>query len=76
MFQLDTRVDQNKLKEVFSLAGKIVECKVQLYKDDCTRRYGRVEYEHPVEALQAICILIKYFCMFAVKFGVIILSLS
>jgi hypothetical protein len=55
--QLDYKVDEKKLKEVFKLAGKVVSAELSLDKEGKSRGFGVVEYEHPVEAVQAICIL-------------------
>jgi RNA recognition motif-containing protein len=57
LFQLDYKVDEKKLKEVFRLAGKVVSAELSLDKEGKSRGFGVVEYEHPVEAVQAICIL-------------------
>jgi RNA recognition motif-containing protein len=54
---LDYKVDEKKLKEVFRLAGKVVSAELSLDKEGKSRGFGVVEYEHPVEAVQAICIL-------------------
>ncbi|XP_075225490.1 heterogeneous nuclear ribonucleoprotein rumpelstiltskin isoform X2 [Lycorma delicatula] len=54
---LDYKVDQKKLKEVFKLAGRVVRCELSLDKDGKSRGFGIVEYEHPVEAVQAISML-------------------
>jgi RNA recognition motif-containing protein len=56
-FKLDYKVDEKKLKEVFRLAGKVVSAELSLDKEGKSRGFGVVEYEHPVEAVQAICIL-------------------
>jgi RNA recognition motif-containing protein len=54
---LDYKVDEKKLKEVFRLAGKVVSAELSLDKEGKSRGFGVIEYEHPVEAVQAICIL-------------------
>lgn len=54
---MDYKVDEKKLKEVFKLAGKVVSAELSLDKEGKSRGFGVVEYEHPVEAVQAICIL-------------------
>lgn len=54
---LDYKVDEKKLKEVFKLAGKVVNCELNLDKEGKSRGFGVVEYEHPVEAVQAISML-------------------
>lgn len=53
-FQLDYKVDAKKLKQVFKLAGKVVSLEVSADKDGNSRGFGVVEYDHPVEAVQAI----------------------
>jgi RNA recognition motif-containing protein len=58
---LDYKVDEKKLKEVFRLAGKVVSAELSLDKEGKSRGFGVVEYEHPVEAVQAICILFVRF---------------
>lgn len=55
---LDYSVDEEQLKEVFKIAGKVT--KVDLSRDsesNKSRGFGVVEYEHPVEAVQAISML-------------------
>ncbi|XP_069697264.1 myelin expression factor 2-like [Periplaneta americana] len=54
---LDYKVDDKKLKEVFKLAGKVVTAELSLDKEGKSRGFGVVEYEHPVEAVQAISML-------------------
>lgn len=56
---MDYKVDEKKLKEVFKLAGKVVSAELSLDKEGKSRGFGVVEYEHPVEAVQAICILLN-----------------
>lgn len=53
--QLDFRVDEKKLREVFRLAGRVMCVEVNKDKDGKSRGHGTIEYEHPVEAVQAIC---------------------
>lgn len=47
-------MDKKKLKEVFKLAGRIVGVEVSVDKDGRSRGFAVVEYDHPVEAVQAI----------------------
>nr|CAD7599733.1 unnamed protein product [Timema genevievae] len=54
---LDYKVDSNKLKEVFKLAGKVQSAEVSLDKEGKSRGFGVVEFDHPVEAVQAISML-------------------
>jgi RNA recognition motif-containing protein len=51
---LEYNVDKKKLKEVFRLAGRIVRVDLHLDKDGRSRGFAIVEYDHPVEAVQAI----------------------
>lgn len=51
---MDYKVDAKKLKQVFKLAGKVVSLEVSLDKDGNSRGFGVVEFDHPVEAVQAI----------------------
>lgn len=51
---LDYKVGEKKLEEIFKLAGKTL--RVRLYTDNTgqSKGHGTVEFEHPVEAVQAI----------------------
>lgn len=51
---LDYDVDENKLEEVFRLAGKVVRVRLSFDSSGASKGYGTIEYEHPVEAVQAI----------------------
>ncbi|XP_015365905.1 PREDICTED: myelin expression factor 2 isoform X2 [Diuraphis noxia] len=51
---LDYKVDEKKLKEVFKLAGRVLEVEIFSDKEGKSKGYGVVEYNHPVEAVQAI----------------------
>lgn len=53
-FQLDYKVDANKLRQVFRLAGRVLDVDLSLDKDGKSRGFAVVEYDHPVEAVQAI----------------------
>lgn len=52
--QLDYKVDSKKLKQIFKLAGRIVNIDLSLDKEGNSRGFAVVEYEHPVEAVQSI----------------------
>ncbi|XP_013106291.1 myelin expression factor 2 isoform X2 [Stomoxys calcitrans] len=54
---LDYKVDSKKLKQVFKLAGKVQSVDLSLDKDGNSRGFAVVEYDHPVEAVQAISML-------------------
>ncbi|KAL1139576.1 hypothetical protein AAG570_006558, partial [Ranatra chinensis] len=51
---LDYKVDEKKLREVFRLAGRVISAEISMDKEGKSRGFGVVEYEHPVEAVQAI----------------------
>ncbi|XP_037807340.1 myelin expression factor 2 [Lucilia sericata] len=54
---LDYKVDSKKLKQVFKLAGKVQSVDLSLDKDGNSRGFAVIEYDHPVEAVQAISML-------------------
>lgn len=56
-FQLDYKVDAKKLKQVFKLAGQVMDVELSVDKDGNSRGFAVVEYQHPVEAVQAISML-------------------
>lgn len=56
-FQLDYKVDTPKLKQVFKLAGHVLDVELSVDKDGNSRGFAVVEYQHPVEAVQAISML-------------------
>lgn len=47
-------MDKKKLKEVFRLAGKVQRVDLSIDKDGRSRGFAIVEYDHPVESVQAI----------------------
>jgi len=57
--QLDYKVDDHKLREVFRLAGKVICAEVSKDKDGKSRGFGVVEMDHPVEAVQVFKIQTK-----------------
>ncbi|CAB0010937.1 unnamed protein product [Nesidiocoris tenuis] len=54
---LDYKVDDKKLREVFRLAGRVISAEISIDKEGKSRGFGVVEFEHPVEAVQAISML-------------------
>lgn len=48
-----------KLKEVFAMAGTVKRADVKEDKDGKSRGMGTVTFEQPLEAVQAICILLS-----------------
>lgn len=57
--QLDYKVGWKKLKEVFSMAGMVVRADILEDKDGKSRGMGTVTFDMPIEAVQAVCILLK-----------------
>lgn len=51
---MDYKVDAKKLKQVFKLAGRVISVDLSVDKDGNSRGFAVVEYDHPVEAVQAI----------------------
>lgn len=51
---MDYKVTKKKLKEVFRLAGKVQRVDLSVDKDGKSRGFAVVEYDHPVESVQAI----------------------
>ncbi|XP_050306212.1 myelin expression factor 2 isoform X2 [Anthonomus grandis grandis] len=51
---LDYTVDKQKLKDVFRLAGRVIDVELSVDKDGRSRGFAVVEFDHPVEAVQAI----------------------
>merc|ERR1711936_1074914 len=47
-------VDERKLREVFRLAGRVVMVELNRGKEGKSRGHAVIEYDHPVEAVQAI----------------------
>lgn len=47
-------MDSKKLKQVFKMAGRVQSVDLALDKDGGSRGFAVVEFEHPVEAVQAI----------------------
>lgn len=54
VLQLDYKVDKKKLKEIFCLAGKVINVDLYLDKEGKSRGNAVVEFSHPVESVQAI----------------------
>lgn len=57
LLQLDYKVDEKKLTEVFKLAGKVLSVELSRDKDGNSRGFAVIEYDHPVESVQAISML-------------------
>jgi len=58
--QLDYKVNVVKMEEIFKIAGNVIEVDLKSDKDGRSRGIATVRYEHPMEAVQAICILPVY----------------
>ncbi|KAK6631463.1 hypothetical protein RUM44_005990 [Polyplax serrata] len=54
---LDYKVTEKKLREVFKLAGKVRDVELSVDADGKSRGFAVVEYDHPVESVQAISML-------------------
>ncbi len=51
-------VTPQKLEEVFKLAGRVVKIDLKRDEEGNSKGHGTIEMGHPVEAVQAICILL------------------
>jgi len=51
---LDYRVNDDKLREIFRYAGKVIVCKISYDKEGKSKGFGKIVFDHPVEAVQAI----------------------
>jgi RNA recognition motif-containing protein len=51
---LDFKCDERKIREVFSLAGRVRDVILKRNKEGQSRGMAVVEYEHPSEAIQAV----------------------
>ncbi|XP_032514367.1 heterogeneous nuclear ribonucleoprotein M-like isoform X2 [Danaus plexippus] len=56
---LDYKADRAKIKEVFKMAGKVRNIDLAIDKDGNSRGFAVIEYDHPVEAVQAISMFDK-----------------
>ncbi|XP_013140500.1 PREDICTED: myelin expression factor 2-like isoform X3 [Papilio polytes] len=56
---LDYKADRTKIKEVFKMAGKVYNIDLAVDKDGNSRGFAVIEYDHPVEAVQAISMFDK-----------------
>ncbi|XP_022824921.1 myelin expression factor 2 isoform X2 [Spodoptera litura] len=56
---LDYKADRTKIKEVFKMAGKVRNIDLAVDKDGNSRGFAVIEYDHPVEAVQAISMFDK-----------------
>lgn len=54
---MDYKVTEKKLEEIFKIAGKLVKVELNVDNEGKSKGHGTAEYEHPLEAVQAICIL-------------------
>ncbi|KAH7966847.1 hypothetical protein HPB49_019881 [Dermacentor silvarum] len=54
---LDYKVTAKKLQEVFRIAGRISNVDLRTDKEGNSKGHGIVEFEHPIEAVQAISML-------------------
>jgi len=64
--QLDYNVTAEKLEEIFRIAGNVLNVELKMDKDtNKFRGMATVRFEHPVESVQAICILCFDHCLCA-----------
>ena len=56
-FQLDFKCDEKKIRDVFSLAGRIRDVHLKRTKEGQSRGMAVIEFEHPLEAVQAVSML-------------------
>ncbi|CAH4022130.1 myelin expression factor 2 isoform X1 [Pieris brassicae] len=56
---LDYKADRPKIKEIFKMAGKVRNIDLAVDKDGNSRGFAVIEYDHPVEAVQAISMFDK-----------------
>ena len=52
-------MERQKLKEVFALAGNVLATNIKEDRAGKSRGMGTVTFETPLEAVQAVCILLK-----------------
>ena len=50
--QLSYDVDEKKMREVFRLAGRVMNVQLNKDKEGKSRGHGIIEFTHPVEAVQ------------------------
>ena len=46
-----------KIRDIFKMAGNIINAELKEDKEGKSRGMAIVQFEHPIEAVQAICIL-------------------
>lgn len=51
---LDFKVTEKKLEEIFKIAGKLTKVDLKVDKEGKNKGHATAEYEHPLEAVQAI----------------------
>ncbi|XP_071043247.1 myelin expression factor 2 isoform X3 [Parasteatoda tepidariorum] len=51
---LDYKVTEKKLEEIFKIAGKLVKVELNVDNEGKSKGHGTAEYENPLEAVQAI----------------------
>lgn len=54
---LDFKCDEKKIRDVFSMAGRVRDVNLKRNKEGQSRGMAVVEYEHPLEAVQAVSML-------------------
>ena len=51
-------VDEKKMREVFRLAGRVMNVTLNRDKEGKSRGHGIIEYTHPVESVQVSDVLV------------------
>lgn len=61
VLQLDYKVTAEKLDEIFRIAGNVLHVELKMDKEtNKFRGMATVRFEHPIESVQAICILFLF----------------
>ena len=55
------------MRDVFRMAGNVKNCELKVDKEGKSRGMGIVEFDHPMEAVQAICILLNIYIFTPLK---------
>jgi len=66
------------MEEVFRIAGNVIEVDIKTDKDGRSRGMGTVRFEHPMEAVQAVCILcnVIFVAVLKINIGNVVLLLN
>ena len=53
--QLDYKVSARKVRDIFKMAGTVVDVELKEDQDGKSRGMAVVKFEHPIEAVQVCC---------------------